>query len=406
MEAVTPWACSSEQVEWPEPSPDAARQMSRRERLRSRGPYSASVPPEIASLDVTVSREVATEAAEAANALTRFDASLASALGGDEVSPLAAVLLRTESASSSQIEQITAGAKALALASIGESDRPNAALVAANTAAMEKAVALSDRISAASIIDVQAALLHDSDPTHTGAFRTEPVWIGSRGSSPHSASFVAPRFERVPGLIEDLVAFAHRADVEPFLQVALAHAQFETIHPFADGNGRTGRALVQAMLRAAGITQRITVPVSAGLLSEVEGYYEALTAYRSGDLDPIVTVFSHAAFAAIGNGEALVRELAAIREDWAGRVKARSGAAVWRALPMVMSQPAVTVNHLADSLGVSKPTAQTAIDQMVAAEVLVPANNFRRNRVWVAGEVVEALDDFAERAGRRRFAAG
>lgn len=380
--------------------------MSRRERLRSRGPYTASVPPEIATLDIPVSREVAVEAAEAANALTRFDASMATVLGADEVSPLAAVLLRTESASSSQIEQITAGAKALAMVSIGQSGGVNASLVAANAAAMEKAVALSDRIDAATIIDVQAALLHRDDPVHRGAFRSEPVWIGARGSSPHSASFVAPRFERVPGLIDDLVAFAHRTDIEPFLQVALAHAQFETIHPFTDGNGRTGRALVQAMLRAAGMTQRITVPVSAGLLSHVEGYYEALTAYRAGDLDPIVTSFAAAAFAAIGNGEALVGELAAIREDWDGRVRARSGAAVWRALPRVVSQPAVTVNHLADSLGVSKPTAQTAIDHMVAAGVLVSVNGFRRNRVWVAAEVIKALDDFAERAGRRRIAAG
>lgn len=374
--------------------------------MRNRGPYAASVPPNIAGLALPLSPGTATEAAEAANALTRFDASMASALGGGEVSPLAAVLLRAESASSSQIEQITAGANALALASIGESDRPNAALVAANAAAMEKAIALSDRISAEAIVDVQAALLQGSDPARTGSFRSEPVWIGARGSSPHTASFVAPRADRVPGLIEDLVAFTRRTDVEPFTQVAIAHAQFETIHPFTDGNGRTGRALAQAMLRSYGITQRITAPVSAGLLSEVESYYAALTAFRHGDLDPIVNAFSAAAFAAIGNGEALIGDLIRIRDEWAARVQARSHASVWRALPWVMSQPAVTVNHLAERLGVSKPAAQTAIDQMVAAEVLSPTNNFRRNRVWVADEVLEALDAFAERAGRRRFAAG
>ncbi|MDP3968598.1 MAG: Fic family protein [Nocardioides sp.] len=232
------------------------------------------------------------------------------------------------------------------------------------------------------------------------------MWIGASGSSPHTASFVAPRFDWVPGLVDDLVAFSRRTDVEPFLQVAVAHAQFETIHPFSDGNGRTGRALVQSMLRSYGITQRITAPVSAGLLSEVEGYYEALTAYRQGDLDPIVVAFSRAAFAAIANGEVLVRDLVALRDAWAGRVSARADASVWRALPQVMSQPAVTVNHLAQRLGISKPAAQTAIDQMVAGEVLTPVNSYRRNRVWVAGEVVAVLDEFAERAGRRRFSAG
>lgn len=357
----------------------------------------------IAGLDVVVSREVATEAAEAANALTRFDASMATVFGGGEVSPLAAVLLRTESASSSQIEQITAGAGSLALASIGESDRPNAALVAANAAAMERALALSDHISGEAIIDMQTALLGGSAPAQVGAFRSEPVWIGAAGSSPHSSSFVAPRAEIVPSLIDDLVAFVHRTDVEPFLQVAVAHAQFETIHPFADGNGRTGRALVQSMLRSYGITQLITVPVSAGLLSEVEAYYAALTAYRRGELDPVVTEFARAAFRAIDNGETLIRSLARLRDGWAARVQARSHAAVWRALPVVISQPAVTVNYLSERLRVSKPTAQAAIDQMVSAGILAPANNFRRNRVWVASEVIDALDAFAERAGRRRF---
>ncbi len=395
------WACTFEQVDWPATAPEDAGHMSRRDRLGSRGPYSSSVPPLISRLSVDVSRDVIAEAAEAANALTRFDASLANALGDEEVSPLAATLLRTESASSSQIEQITAGAKALALASIGESTRPNAALVAANSAAMQKAIALSDQLSAQSIIDVHAALLRDSEPTHTGAFRTQPVWIGGRSSSPHNAFFVAPRFDRVPGLIDDLVAFSQRSDVEPFTQVAIAHAQFETIHPFTDGNGRTGRAVVHALLRAYGITQRLTVPISAGLLSEVNAYYEALTAYRRGDLDQIVTTFSRAAFASVDNGELLVQDLVAIRDEWVSRVSARSQASVWKAIPAVLGQPAVTVNYLSDRLQVSKPAAQTAINQLVIAGVLLPVNNFRRNRVWVAEDVTGALDAFAQRSGRR-----
>lgn len=375
--------------------------MSRRDRLRSRGPYSAAVPPKISGLDVVVSREVATDAAEAANALTRFDAAMASALGGEEISPLAAVLLRTESASSSQIEQITAGAKALALASLGLSARPNAALVAANTSAMERALGLADRFSPDSIIDVHAALLSEADSSATGAFRVEQVWIGARGTSPHTASFVPPKPEHVPGLIDDLIAFLQRTDVEPYLHIAVAHAQFETIHPFTDGNGRTGRALVQAMLRKYGITQRLTVPVSAGLLSEVDAYYEALTAYRRGDLDPITTAFTRAAFAAITNGRELIDDLTAIQAEWRTALRARSDSAVWRALPVVMSQPAVTVNYLAQRLGVSKTSAQSAIDLMVAANIVSPVNRYRRNRVWVAEDVLNALDSFAERARRR-----
>ena len=396
------WACTFEQVDLPASSPADSAQLSRRQRLNRGGPYASSVPPLIAELNIDVDQQIARQASEAANALTRFDASMVTALGAKEATPLAAVLLRTESASSSQIEQITAGAKALALASIGQSDGPNAELVAANATAMEKAIALSDRITAEAIIDVQNALLHGSDPSHTGAFRAEPVWIGPPGSSPHTASFVAPQAGRVPALIDDLVAFTRRTDVEPFLQVAVAHAQFETIHPFGDGNGRTGRALVQAMLRSFGITQRITVPVSAGLLSDVEAYYEALTAFRRGDLNPIVNAYSDATFAAILNGEQLIMDLAVIRARWREQVEARSDASVWKTLPVAMSQPALTVSYLAGRLHVSQPSAQAAIDKMIIAGILTPANNFRRNRVWVATEITEALDDFAYRAGRRR----
>lgn len=399
------WANNSEEVGWPTPQESDLAHMSRRDRRLARTPYTASVPPFIAGLPVVVSSDVLGEAAEAAVALARFDAVTAGRLGDVEVSPLSAVLLRSESASSSQIEQITAGARALALASLGDATRStNAALVAANAAAMERAVALSDELTPAAILDVHRALLHGAAPETTGRFRDRPVWIGGAGATPHSATFVAPSDERIPALIDDLVDFAHRTDVPPFVQLALAHAQFETIHPFEDGNGRTGRALVQAMLRGYGITERVTVPLSAGLLGEVEGYYEALTAYRRGELDPIVTSFSRAAFAAIANGQRLVDDLADLRERWTTQVQARRDASVWRLVPLVLSQPAVTVSHVAQKLDVTAPAAQTAIDQMVAAGALTPANANRRNRVWIATEVTAALDAFAERAGRRRFA--
>lgn len=395
------WAVDYEDVEWTEP-PEAGT--SRRQRLLARGAYRASVPPFITGLDVDVDPGVQAEAAEAAAELVRFDAEVSAGLGEDgEVSPLASVLLRSESASSSQIEQITAGARALALASIGEKAGPNAALVTANTDAMTRALALSDAVSAEAIVDVQTALLAHSAPEHAARFRARPVWIGGRGSTPHSASFVPPVSDRVPALIDDLVTFTQRTDISPFVQVAVAHAQFETIHPFPDGNGRTGRALAHAMLRNYRITRRMTVPVSAGLLANVEDYYGALGAYRGGDLNPIVSVFTQASFDACENGRTLVGDLRGIRADWGTRVNARRHAAVWNALPVVMSQPAVTVNHLAEHLSISFPAAQRAVEAMVEADILSPVGTQKRNRVWTANEVLGALDDFAARVGRRKF---
>lgn len=405
-----PWSLDYEDMAW---HADPGEMMSRRQRLKARGTYKASIPPLVVDLPVDIDSEIATESAEATAEIVRFDSDTSArmrgllgpdAYGDDSAgfTPLASVLLRTESASSSQIEQITAGARALALESIGVAKGRNAALVVSNAGAMKRAIALADDISIGTILGIHRALLIDSAPDIAGQFRDAPVWIGSGGSTPHTASFVPPRYERVPELMEDLVEFSRRTDVPPLIHAAVAHAQFETIHPFPDGNGRVGRTLVHAMLRSAGTTRSLTVPVSAGLLAEVNDYYEALGAYRQGDLNPIVEQFSAASFRAVQNGRTLVGELVETYEDWLTRVRARRGAAAWRALPHLLAQPAVTVQSVADQTGVSFAAAQTAVDTLEDAQVLSPVDNRKRGRVWVATEITTALDAFARRAGRRR----
>lgn len=397
------WSVGFEQLHW---ELDETVPMSRRERASARGAYQASIPPFITDLPLVLDATVAVDAAEATMALARFDAEMTGRLssfgpGEHKMSPLDAVLLRTESASSSRIEQITANARNLALAGIGEKTGDDAQLVATNADAMRTAIALSEEVSPHTILAVHTALLADTDPEQAGKWRGSQVWMGGRGSTPHSATFVPPAHHRVPELIDDLVDFTRRADLQPLVQAAVAHAQFETIHPFPDGNGRTGRALVHAMLRNAGVTAQITVPVSSGLLSNVEAYYEALGDYREGNLDPIVQEFTRAAFRAIHNGRTLVEDLVRVHSDWLGRVKARGDAAVWRALPLLVSQPAVTVNYLKQNLGISQPAALRAVNQLVEAGVVESAGNPRRSRVWAATEVTSALDEFAARAGRR-----
>jgi Fic family protein len=121
------------------------------------------------------------------------------------------------------------------------------------------------------------ATLMASDARHTpGALRSEQVWIGRSSASPVGAEFVAPVSERVPGLLDDCLTFARRDDLPVLVQTAVTHAQFETIHPFTDGNGRTGRSLTQAMLRSKGVTRSVTVPVSAGLSLAPSNVYPLL----------------------------------------------------------------------------------------------------------------------------------
>ncbi|GAA1767740.1 hypothetical protein GCM10009747_30560 [Agromyces humatus] len=129
-----------------------------------------------------------------------------------------------------------------------------------NTRAMQSALTLADELTPDSVREMHRVLMDGTNHT-PGDWRTQPVWIGRSARSPVGATFVAPQHERVPGLMDDVMAFARRDDLPVLAQVAIVHAQFETIHPFTDGNGRTGRALVQSMLRGKDITRSVTVPV-------------------------------------------------------------------------------------------------------------------------------------------------
>lgn len=360
------------------------------------GTYHPAVPASIEDLALDLSPPVLADAESASREIARFDAEV-----GGEIAPFASVLLRSESAASSQIENLTASARAIGEAELpGGKAKRNAEMVVANTAAMQAAVALSDTVDADAIRAMHRALMVN-DARHTpGEFRTEPVWIGD-GSTPIGATFVGPRHELVPGAIGDLIAFAQRADVPALPQIAVSHAQFETIHPFTDGNGRAGRALVQAMLRNKGLTRQVTVPVSAGLLADTEAYFAALTSYREGDAAPIVERFSQATVLAIANGRQLVTELRDIRQTWNERITARSDSAVWKVADLLTRRPVVNAVLLAQELGIESTNAHRYLNPLTDAGILVEATNGPRNRVWRSPEVLAALDAFAERAGRR-----
>ena len=397
----SPWAVAWETLPWD--SDGDALPLSRAQRAAIRPTYEAAIPAAIASIDVTVDPSALTAADDARAEISRFDAQLSTMLPGTEIAPLAAVLLRTESASSSQIENIAARAKALALAELGVAKfGSNATLVAANVDAMNRAVEMADSITPATILAIHDALMRGQEHADPGRFRTEQVWIGGSSASPHSAAFVPPHHSRVVAAIDDLCTFIARTDVPLLAQSAIAHAQFETIHPFNDGNGRTGRALVHAMLKQGGATTRATVPVSAGLLADTDSYFAALTDYRDGDPSPIVTRFADAAFAAIGNGRQLAKDLLAIYDAWSESITARRTAAVWRVLPMLLSQPAVTSAVVQEATGLSQPAADNVIGQLREAGILTKAAGVQRYVVWVATDVTQALDDFADRARRRR----
>jgi Fic family protein len=394
---------SWEDETWEPKAPAHAK--DRRRSLVVGRPYRAAVPAAIEPMKFDIEPDVAARAEDARAAITRFDAELSGMFSG-EFAPLSAVLLRTESASSSQIENITVGATALSLADVGLAKfGSNAKLVQANVEAMNRALELTGPLTPEHILAIHDALMHGQDQADPGQFRDQQVWIGGTACSPHRADFVPPQDSRIEESITDLCAFSERTDLPLLTQVAIAHAQFETIHPFNDGNGRAGRALVHVMLRNGGATTRTTVPVSAGLVSDTEAYYNSLTAYRNGDPNPIVEEFSRAAFAAVDNGQQLAADLKTLHDLWTGSLRARKDAVAWKVLPFVLRQPSVTSKLIQETMKVTQPAADNALRQLQGVGALakpktVHGEGQKRNVVWQATEVLDALDRFGDRARR------
>ena len=371
--------------------------LSRVERRWIGRPYRAAVVPPIATATVAISSEALAEAEEAAVELARLDAEM-----GSELAPYSAILLRSESMSSSRIENITAGARAIAEAEATGSGRGNAAVIVANVAAMREALRRADRLDEEAVLAMHAALLGDASPDIAGRYRTDQVWIGP-DNVPHTAEFVPPLATNVPSDMADLMAFIGRDDLPAVVQSALAHAQFETVHPFSDGNGRTGRALLNAVLRAKRVTTNSAAPVSAGLLADRGNYIAALTAYREGAPDRIVSIVARAALLAVANGRDLVDRCRVVRADWSARLRdIRSDSAAHRLADGLIQHPVVTAKDATRILG-GATNVHRHLNLLVERGVLKPRQDHRtRKMTWRAQDVLDLLDEYAERAGRRR----
>ena len=396
-------AASTETLYW---KPRAPEMHSRAEVVRQTGPYEATIPADVAEWDPRISGEDVADIEDATRQLVEFDRHAQRTLGTDNpaLGPMTAVLLRTESACSSRIEQLTTSAKQLALAEIDEGEKANALTVVGNVRAMEAALRLADEITEESILAMHKALMlhqHSFDPAEAGCFRTEAVWIGPGDAGPRLADFVAPHHNRIAAAITDLVTFIQRPDLSVLVQVAVAHAQFETIHPFADGNGRTGRALAQSILRNKGVVGSTAAPISAGLLVHVDRYFAALDSFRAGDAGPIIREFAAASRIAAVTGTKLVDDLVAQLDESRSKMSGiRSDAAAWKVLSMLVGQPAVNSKYLTTALGLGEMAALRALDTLTARGVLEETTGKSRGRVWQHRGIFAALDAYATRIRR------
>ncbi len=364
--------------------------------------YQAYVPDEIARLDPVLPASVSRVLHEADEAVRELNEDMPNVTG---LEALSRQLLRQESVASSRIEGLVMSHRRLAKAAVTDDDQhrdTSAEAILANIAAMEHAITVtsaSPAITVASVLDVHRVLMEKTRDAHiAGVVRESQNWIGGNNYNPSGAAFIPPPEGEVARLLEDVADLMNRHDVSPTLQPALAHAQFETIHPFADGNGRTGRCLVHVIYRRADLAPRIVPPISLVLGTEGDAYVRGLTAYREGRPDDWYLDFALTVIKACRAARHLAQEIEKLEERWMRQARSpRHGSTARKLVQLLPGQPILRVGHVVELTGASTSAAHKAVNDLEAAGVLKQVTVGKRNRAWEAVGLLRLVDEFERR---------
>lgn len=374
-----------------EASPDAYGPRAARTSFR----YSAFLPDPIYRLETHVTDAVLAEIEAAAVGVRELQSS--PTFRGLEA--VGRQLLRAEALASSRIEGLDASQRRIARALATDEDRDETARsVIANISAMQLAVDIATGTSALTVDDILA--IHDRlmvlprERRFAGRPRDVQNWIG-RGNTPRDAEFIPPPEDQVPRLMSDLVDYLNRDDLSPIVQAAVAHAQFETIHPFVDGNGRTGRALIHIVLRRGAVASRIVPPVSVVLATNRSRYVDGLTAYRQGDLNGWLLFFARSLSDAAAASRRLGLRLSELEASWTEIVHPRKGSGAAKLIGSLAAHPVLSVKAAREGIGGTFQSVNTAIDRLESAGILRSVRgDWRRNRLWESPEILALLDEF------------
>jgi Fic family protein len=204
-----------------------------------------------------------------------------------------------------------------------------------------------------------------------------------------------------PQYADDLLVFADRTDLPILAQAAIAHAQFESIHPFTDGNGRIGRALISAILRRRGLTKRVTVPLASVMLADTGYYFDQLTGYRSGGADQFVRYLADAALHAGEAAEESAARLAELPQRWRRIARPRANSADETLIDHLLDVPTFNVDTAGQITGTTDASTYKALNRLTAAGILELLSSGTRNRIWAAGDVLAELDTLSATIGQR-----
>ena len=388
---------------------DEGNGLSRRDRTPGR--YFAYVPDRLGNALPRLGDVAQAAAADALAVLARADERI-----GTRGRFLNQLLIRSESISSSWIEGNRVTPKRLAIAELLHQGSRVALDVVANVRATEAAVAtLADRNHEITTADIEQ-LQHVIAPSIDPGLRHEQNWVGGTGWSPLRAEFVPPPEREVPGLVADLARFITATEGNPVVRAAVAHAQFETIHPFIDGNGRTGRALIHTILRRADAVRNALIPISTVFAGNADAYVAGLTAFRQDPpaLDAWIVQFSEATEHAAANAVRLADDVARLEEELRERLisarrslgkspaRPRRDALVLRILDLLPQEPVLSAESVVARLDASPAAAHRALTELAEAGILGRTKDGKGRLIcWTADQYLAlvALTERSNRAG-------
>lgn len=358
------------------------------------------IPPWIADLPVHIAPETQAACEEAAQRIAQLE------VHADQLAGIGDLLVRTEAVASSKIERIHADLDELARASVGEQagERARTTLAAARTIkqlteSCNEGVSLTTQ----AILAAHHALLVDDalEREWAGRFRQQQNWIGGSDFTPRGAVHVPPPAEHVGPLVDDLVRFANRDDISGIAQAAVVHAQFEAIHPFTDGNGRVGRALIGAVLRRRGVTRAASVPVAAAMLADVDAYFVELERYRAGDIASMVRYVARSAIVASEAATITADRVRSLPHEWRATVGPRRGSSAAHLIEGLVQAPILDLARARAVTGSTPIRTYEALDRLTEAGILEEITHRGRNRIWVAREVLAEVTELEDRIGLR-----
>lgn len=219
-----------------------------------------------------------------------------------------------------------------------------------------------------------------------GEFRTSQNWIG--GSNLGDAAFIPPHQNSVPDLMSDLEKFWHNdaITVPHLVRVAISHYQFETIHPFLDGNGRIGRLMIPLYLIGHGLLEKPSLYISDFFERNRASYYDALTKVRvEHDMAHWIIFFLSGVEQTAIKGRDVFRQLLHLRTEWEKLAQAmgKRGALASRLLALVYRKPLLTAKDIEEELDISKPTANSLVQTFVQKGILQEITRLQRGRMYL-----------------------